>query len=239
MCRISDWRKNIYDKLTILGEQSHEQSIQDKLQLTKPFYHFIRKLPITAGCQLPANTVAEMSKLLPAVQLWLVSSPEQYKKHHINCQKSKDTQHICNLSYRYNHTHTHTRLTALLPGLSEWAGTRKVKPIWILLKQDSEWQWHQLGHMQVCTSNQTDNHASTPPLWFYRPDALPAAQPTASKHWRQATDTISHLNRYSFDVLKITKYWQLIKPKYWDTKSYTMQPHHQTYKLVIQANPIQ
>ena len=100
--------KNIYDKLTILGEQSHEQSIQDKLQLTKSADHFIRKLPITAGCQLPANTVAEMSKLLPAVQLWLVSSPEQYKKHHINCQKSQDTQHICNLSYRYNHTHTHT-----------------------------------------------------------------------------------------------------------------------------------
>ena len=49
---------------------------------------------------------------------------------------------------------------------------------------DSEWQWHQLGHMQVCTSLQTDNHANTPPLVFYRPGALPAAQPTASKHWR-------------------------------------------------------
>jgi len=49
--------------------------------------------------------------------------------------------------------------------------------------RDSEWQWHQLGHMQVCTSLQTDNHASTPPLSFYRPDALPATQPTtASKH---------------------------------------------------------
>jgi len=32
--------------------------------------------------------------------------------------------------------------------------------------RDSEWQWHQLGHMQVCTSLQTDNHASTPPLIF-------------------------------------------------------------------------
>jgi len=47
---------------------------------------------------------------------------------------------------------------------------------------DSEWQWHQLGHMQVCTSLQTDNHANTSPLGFFRPDALPAAQPTASKH---------------------------------------------------------
>jgi len=26
---------------------------------------------------------------------------------------------------------------------------------------DSEWQWHQLRCMQVCTSLQTDNHAST------------------------------------------------------------------------------
>jgi len=48
--------------------------------------------------------------------------------------------------------------------------------------RDSEWQWHQLGHTQVCTSLQADNHASTPPLSVHRPDALPAAQPTASKH---------------------------------------------------------
>ena len=32
--------------------------------------------------------------------------------------------------------------------------------------RDTEWQWHQLGHMQVCTSLQTDNHTSTPPLSF-------------------------------------------------------------------------
>jgi len=33
--------------------------------------------------------------------------------------------------------------------------------------RDSEWQWHQLGHMQVCTSLHTDNHASTPPFSFF------------------------------------------------------------------------
>jgi len=33
--------------------------------------------------------------------------------------------------------------------------------------KDREWQWHQLDHMQVCTSLQTDNHASTPPLSFF------------------------------------------------------------------------
>jgi len=49
------------------------------------------------------------------------------------------------------------------------------------------WQWHQLDHMQIiCTSSlQTDNHASTLSVSFYKPDALPDAQPTASKHWRQ------------------------------------------------------
>jgi len=50
------------------------------------------------------------------------------------------------------------------------------------MKQEmTGWQWHQLDHIQsICTSLQTDNHASTSSLIFYRPDALPGAQPTAS-----------------------------------------------------------
>ena len=32
--------------------------------------------------------------------------------------------------------------------------------------RDSERQWHQLGHTQVCILLQIDNHASTPPLVF-------------------------------------------------------------------------
>jgi len=35
--------------------------------------------------------------------------------------------------------------------------------------RDSEWQWHQLGHMQVYTSLQTDNHASTPGRMAFLP----------------------------------------------------------------------
>jgi len=45
--------------------------------------------------------------------------------------------------------------------------------------RDSEWQWHQLSHMQVCTSLQTDNHASTPPLSFLKA-AFPSCHPTNS-----------------------------------------------------------
>jgi len=52
------------------------------------------------------------------------------------------------------------------------------------MKQEmTGWQWHQLDHMEIiCTLQQTDNHAITSSLSFYSPDALPAAQPTVSKH---------------------------------------------------------
>jgi len=44
-------------------------------------------------------------------------------------------------------------------------------------------QWHQLDYVQIiCISLKTDNNASTSQLNFYRPDALPATQPIASKH---------------------------------------------------------
>ena len=44
----------------------------------------------------------------------------------------------CTLTY-FNRDllHTHTRLMALCPVLPRWTGTRKVKPVWILLKQDT------------------------------------------------------------------------------------------------------
>ena len=38
-------------------------------------------------------------------------------------------------AFMRNNAHTH--LTALCLGLPKWAGTRKVKPIWILLKQET------------------------------------------------------------------------------------------------------
>ena len=42
--------------------------------------------------------------------------------------------------------------------------------------RDSEWQWHQLGHMQVCTSLQTDNHANTTQFFKGRMPFLPHNQ---------------------------------------------------------------
>jgi len=75
------------------------------------------------------------------------------------------------------HTHTHT----IFPGLPGSACTRKVKSIWILLKQEtvsgSGISW------AICksapSSLQTDYHASTPPLSFLQ-DGCPSCGPTNS-----------------------------------------------------------
>ena len=81
--------------------------------------------------------------------------------------------------------YTHTLFNCPLSGMTRVSRYQKGKTILDFTEaRDSEWQWHQLGHMQDCTSLHTDNHASTPLLSFYRPYAVPAAQPTASKHWR-------------------------------------------------------
>jgi len=52
--------------------------------------------------------------------------------------------------------------------------------------RDSEWQWHQLGRMQVCTSLQTDNHTSIPPLSFLQA-GCPSCRPTNSVKSLKAT----------------------------------------------------
>ena len=92
---------------------------------------------------------------------------------------------LCKVAqHTHTHTHTHTLLTALCPGLSGWAGTRTVKPIWILLKQETV---SGSGISWVIRKSAPHSRQITTPAphhsVIYRPDAFPAAQPTASKHW--------------------------------------------------------
>jgi len=55
--------------------------------------------------------------------------------------------------------------------------------------RDSEWQWHQLGHMQVCTLLQTDTHTSTPPLFcFFLQARCPSCRPTNSVKALEASE---------------------------------------------------
>jgi len=88
-----------------------------------------------------------------------------------------------------------------LSGTTEWAGTRKVKPIWTLLKPETvsgsgiNWAIYKSAPL----SRQT-----TMPAPHHRPDALPATKPTVSKHWRQNLPALplylkTHLNSFLFN----------------------------------------
>jgi len=56
--------------------------------------------------------------------------------------------------------------------------------------RDSEWQWHQLGHMEVCTALQTDSHAGTPSLSFLQA-GCPSCHPTNSVKALKAIEEIT------------------------------------------------
>jgi len=76
-------------------------------------------------------------------------------------------------------THTHP-FNGPFSGTTRVSRYQKGKTNLDLTKaRDSEWQWHQLGHMQVCTSLQTDNHASTLPLSFLQ-SGCPSCHPANS-----------------------------------------------------------
>ena len=77
-------------------------------------------------------------------------------------------------------THTHTPVYR--PFFRDYPG-EPVPEMWCKTNldfteaRDSEWQWHQPGHMQICTLLQRDNHASTVPLVFLQA-GCPSCCPT-------------------------------------------------------------
>jgi len=68
--------------------------------------------------------------------------------------------------------------------------------------RDSEWQWHQLGYMQVCISLQTDNHASTPLLSFLQ-SGCPSCRPTKSVKALKASvsEKVKNIPYFKFHVM--------------------------------------
>ena len=100
---------------------------------------------------------------------------------HVHCRHFLYTQHPCsrtNSSF-LAHKHTHT-FNGPLSGTTQVSWYQKVKPIWILLEQEtvsgSGISW------AICKSTHRSRQITTPAPHhsvFYRPDALPAAQPTA------------------------------------------------------------
>jgi len=80
-----------------------------------------------------------------------------------------------------------------LPGQHQQNATLQL-PAHFSEARESEWQWHQLGHVQVCSSLQTDNHASTPPLSFLQA-GCPSCRPTNSIKALKAAHTQQKISR--------------------------------------------
>ena len=90
--------------------------------------------------------------------------------------------------------------------------------------RDSEWQWHQLGHMQVCTSLQTDDHASIPPLSFLQagcPSCCPTNSVKALKAQTVVNKKLTHklidsafARKFSqLNKWRMTEFWVLKMPE--------------------------
>ena len=95
--------------------------------------------------------------------------------------------------HTHTHTHTHTRTHPFNDPFSRstrvsWYQKGKTS-LDFTEARDSEWQWHQLGRMQVCISLQTDNHASTPPLKFFT-GRMPFLPPNQQCQSTECTSTI-------------------------------------------------
>ena len=83
--------------------------------------------------------------------------------------------------FHHTHTHTHTyTFNGPFSGTTRVSRHQKGKTnLDFTEARDREWQWCQLGRMQVCTSLQTDNHASTPTTRFLQA-GCPSCCPTNS-----------------------------------------------------------
>ena len=95
----------------------------------------------------------------------------------------------------HTHTHTHTHpFNGPLSGTTRVSQYQKGKTnLDFTEARDSEWQLNQLGCMQVCTSLQADNHASTPPLSFLQA-GCPSCHPTNSVKALKANQSTEHTN---------------------------------------------
>jgi len=102
-----------------------------------------------------------------------------WQRHSKACVITENMSGLRTSTHTHTHTHTHT-FNGPFSGTTRVSRYQKGKTnLDFTVSWHSEWQWHQLGHMHVCTSLQTDNHASTPPLSFLQA-GCPSCHPTNS-----------------------------------------------------------
>ena len=153
---------------------------------TQQLAHLVNK-QIREGLARILLTIHHYMKLTTHVISWAFSVTTQNKaaRRKTASMTERSWRALLVLS-RPNHSqHTHP-FHGPFSGTTQVSRYQKGKLIWILQKQEtvssSGISW------AICRSAPRSRQITMPVPHhsvFYRPDALPAAQPTASKHWRQ------------------------------------------------------
>jgi len=119
------------------------------------------------------------------------------------CPSCRPANSVKALKARLIHTHTHT-FNGPLSGTARVSRYQKGKTnLDFTEARYSEWQWHQLGCVQVCTSLQTDNHASNPPLSFFT-GRMPFLPPNQQCQSTEGTaDSATLMRRVSLKCITI------------------------------------
>jgi len=96
------------------------------------------------------------------VEVMLIGINKSVKKFVCECQADLYSESVASISVLEDN-----RLTAFCLGLPQLSRYQKGKTILDFTEaRDSEWQWHELWHTQICTWLQAGNHTSIPPLSF-------------------------------------------------------------------------
>ena len=120
----------------------------------------------------------------PSVHSYRLSSLGQYCLDKNIC---REEDHFIRISIPPTHTHP---FNGPLFGTTWVSRYQKGKTnLDFTEARDSEWQWHQLGYMQVCTSLQTDNHASTS---LVRTGRMPFLPPNQQRKALKAHELLYH-----------------------------------------------
>ena len=180
--------------------------VVNRLTKTKPWHHGL----LSSLCPNSTYTLSAMNITYRQAQ----SDINQITFWAFHCSTDNDTHSACDSFrewvwvwhwsditlydwYKRQHTHTHTH-----PFNGPFSGTTQVsryqiykKPIWILLKQEtvsgSGISW------DIYKSANHSRQITTPaPHRSVYLQALPVAQPTASKHWRQKKTTWCWFHRH-------------------------------------------
>ena len=147
-------------------------------QCLDPVYVATRMTQYSASLSSPSLTIPSATTYARhalATLGWAAETPG-YWPHTLQVTVTINLTANC-LTHTHTHTHTHT-FNGPFSGTTQVSRYQKGKTnLDFTEARDSEWQWNLLDNMQVCTSLQTDNHASTQPLSFLQA-GCPSCRPT-------------------------------------------------------------